>query len=124
LVLKWEIFHIESCRHAKPNPKNKFVLIAYINPSPHGFFINSKINKYIENKPYLLSCEAPILSNQHNFLVRDSYVDCREMFPFDSDELTDSKGLLSMDGQSSVLKAVDLCPVLEQIHKNRINNTG
>lgn len=34
---KWEIFYVQSCRHTKPNPKDKFVLIAYTNPSSYGF---------------------------------------------------------------------------------------
>jgi hypothetical protein len=120
MASQWEIFYIKSCYYAKPNPKDKFVLIAYIDPSPHGFFINSKINNYISKRPYLLSCEAKILSNQHNFLDHDSFVDCREIFRFNDSELTDSRGLLSADGQAEVKKAVVLCPVLEQINKSRI----
>jgi len=120
MVSKWEIFYAKSCRYAKPNPKDKFVLIVYIDPSPHGFFINSKINNYIANRDYLLSCEAIIFSTQHSFLVRDSYVDCREIFSFNNYELTDLRGLLSFDAQKSVLNAVASCPVLERIHKNRI----
>ncbi len=120
MASKWEIFHVQQCRHAKPNPKDKFVLIAYIDSFPYGFFINSEINNYIAKRPYLLSCEAKILSNQHNFLKTDSYVDCREIFCFNDSELTDSKGLLSTDGQIEVIKAVGSCRVLERIHKNKI----
>jgi hypothetical protein len=61
MPVKWEIFHVTSCRHAKPNPKDKFVVIVYVNPSPHGFFINSRINAFIAKKPNLLCCEASIL---------------------------------------------------------------
>lgn len=43
---KWEVFHMLSCRHAKPVPKDKFIVIAYVNPSPHGFFINSRILEF------------------------------------------------------------------------------
>lgn len=74
------------CRHAKPNPKNKYVVIAYIDPTPHGFFINSIINTFIKKRPYLLACEAKIISSQHNFLRYDSYVDCRDIFPFSVEE--------------------------------------
>ena len=120
MASKWEIFYIQSCRYAKPNPKDKFVLIAYIDPFSHGFFINSSINNYIVKRPYLLSCEAKILSSQHHFLNHDSYVDCREIFRFDDSELTNTRGVLSADGQAEVINAVASCPVLEQIHKNRI----
>ena len=117
---KWEVFHMPSCRHAKPAPKDKFIVIAYGNPSPHGFFINSRINNFIRNRPDLLSCEAEILASQHPFLRYDSYVDCREIFSFYEIELTNTRGILSPDAQQVVIEAVNYCPVLEQIHKTRI----
>ena len=84
------------------------------------FFINSRINSYIANRPYLLSCEAKIDSCQHTFLAHDSYVDCREIFHFNNDELTNSRGGLSADGKIAVTNSVNSCPVLEKIHKDRI----
>ncbi|CAD5949645.1 hypothetical protein [Planktothrix agardhii] len=117
---QWEIFYVKSCRHTDPDPKDKFVLIAYIEPSFYGFLINSKINKYLKNRPYLLCCEAEIIAIEHDFLDYNSYVDCREAFPFKADELIISKGFLSAAGQAEVIKAVGLCPVLEPEHKNII----
>jgi hypothetical protein len=119
---QWEIFHVPSCSHTKPYPKNKFVLIAYIDPSPYGFLINSKVNKYIKDRPYLLCCEAEIIVREHNFLDYNSYVDCRKAFPFNASDLinSNSKGFLSDAGQAEVIQAVRLCPVLEQTHKNII----
>jgi hypothetical protein len=98
----------------------KFVLIAYIDPSPYGFLINSKINNYIQNRDYLLCCEAEIIASEHSFLKHNSYVDCREAFTFNASELISSRGFLSNAGQAEVIRAVRLCPVLERIHKNRI----
>lgn len=117
---KWEIFYVQSCRHTKPDPKDKFVLIAYINPSFYGFLINSKVNKYLKNRPYLLCCEAEIIASEHNFLDYNSYVDCTAGFTFNASELISSRGFLSDAGQAEVIQAVGLCPVLESIHKNRI----
>ncbi|HAN75972.1 MAG TPA: hypothetical protein DCQ51_00590 [Planktothrix sp. UBA8407] len=117
---QWEIFYVQSCRHTKPSPKDKLVLVAYIDPSPYGFLINSKINNYIQNRDYLLCCEAEIIAIEHDFLDYNSYVDCREAFPFNAGELISSRGFLSAAGQAEVIKAVGLCPVLERIHKNRI----
>ncbi|HAG84685.1 MAG TPA: hypothetical protein DCL61_26925 [Cyanobacteria bacterium UBA12227] len=119
MISKWEIFYVPSCRYAKPI-KDKFVVIAYVNPSPHGFFINSRINKFISNRPYLLACEAQILANQHPFLKYDSYIDCREIFSFLESELTDTRGIMSSDAQAAVIEAVNSCRVLERIHKTRI----
>jgi len=120
MIAQWEIFYVQSCRHTKPNPKDKLVLVAYIDPSPYGFLINSKINNYIQNRDYLLCCEAEIIAIEHDFLDYNSYVDCREAFPFNAGELISSRGFLSAAGQAEVIKAVGLCPVLERIHKNRI----
>lgn len=117
---KWEIFYVQSCRHTKPDPKDKFVLITYIDPSFYGFLINSKINNYIQNRDYLLCCEAEIIASEHKFLKHNSYVDCTAAFPFNADELISSRGFLSDAGRAKVINAVGLCPVLEQIHKNRI----
>ena len=117
---RWEIFYVQSCRHTKPNPKDKFVLIAYIDPSPYGFLINSKVNRYLENRPYLLCCEAEIIAFEHEFLKYNSYVDCTAAFSFNDGELVNSRGFLSAAGQAEVIKAVGLCPVLERIHKKRI----
>ncbi len=117
---RWEIFYVQFCRHTKPNLKDKFVLIAYIDPSPYGFLINSKVNRYIKNRPYLLCCEAKIIAVEHEFLNYNSYVDCTAAFPFKDGELVSSRGFLSGAGQAHVIKAVELCPVLERIHKNRI----
>ncbi|WP_204103219.1 MULTISPECIES: hypothetical protein [Spirulina sp. CCY15215] len=116
---QWEVFFVPSCRYAKP-PKDKFIVVAYINPCPHGFFINSKINKFIRNRPNLLSCEAQILVSQHTFLKYDSYVDCRDLFSFVDSDLTRSRGILSLDAQTAILSAVDACPVLEEHHKIKI----
>jgi len=107
--------------YAKPKPKSKYVVIAYIDPTPHGFFINSIINTFIKKRPYLLACEAKIISSQHNFLRYDSYVDCRDIFPFYAEELfpEDSQGMLSKDAIIAVKKAISQCSVLAKIHKKR-----
>lgn len=118
-VKQWEAFFVPLCRHSKPK-KNKLIIIAYLSPSPHGFFINSKINNFIKKQPALLPCEAQILVSQHNFLEYDSFVDCHEIFSFDSSELTRSRGIISVDAQQAILDAVDACSVLEEIHKIRI----
>ena len=121
MTVRWEVFYVAYCRHTKPKPKPKLVAIAYVNPSPHGFLINSRINNYIRNNPNLLPCEALILASQHSsFLKNDSYVDCRDIFTFDTTELTESRGLLSLDAQQAIIHAVNACPVLARIHKTKI----
>ena len=121
MATQWEVFFLSHCRHTKPTPKSKLAVFAYINPSPYGFLINSSINRFVRNRPYLLPCEALIPVAQHStFLKQDSYLDCRDAFPFHVSELTQYRGFLSKDAQNAVLEAVDNCPVLETIHKQRI----
>lgn len=120
MASQWEVFHLIACRHAKPQPKNKFLLVAYTSPSPHGFFINSSINRFIRNRPHLLPCEAEIFAHEHHFLNHDSFVDCRDIFDLRLQELTSSRGHLSPRGTHAVIAAVRACPVLERFHKQRI----
>ena len=120
MASKWEIFHIVNCTHAKPFPKNKFLLIAYVDPQPHGFFINSRVNAYVQQRPHLMRCEASIQAADHPFLHHDSVVDCRDIFPLHQNDLIDSRGHLSSAGIASVESAVVACPVLERLHKRHI----
>jgi len=106
MISKWDVYYIQSCAYTHPNPKPKFVVIVHLNPIPHGFLINTKINDFIKNKPYLLQCEAKIYAglHQNSFLVHDSYVDCRDIFPFQTEELTDRKGKLCYEAIQAVLE--------------------
>lgn len=74
----------------------------------------------MRKREYLLSCEALIQASQHSFLTHDSFIDCRDAFPFDLQELTNGRGSLSADAKQSVLKAVAACPVLQKKHKQLI----
>lgn len=60
------------------------------------------------------------MASEHSFLKYNSYVDCREAFSFNASELINTRNFLSNAGQAKVINAVELCPVLEKIHKNRI----
>ncbi|NEP57941.1 MAG: hypothetical protein F6K31_13115 [Symploca sp. SIO2G7] len=122
MVAKWDVFFLHNCRYTQPSPKNKLIVIAYIEPSPHGFLINSKINDYLKNNPRLLPCEALISSSQHSFLKYDSYVDCRDIFAFLEGELVNPRGSISEKAKQTIITAARHCPVLENIHKKRILN--
>ena len=90
---QWEVFLIPNCRHTKPLPKSKFVIIVYTDPKPHGFFINSGIRRFIRKRPEILNCEAPISAeNNPSFLQYDGYVDCTSAYEYSLSELTKSMG--------------------------------
>lgn len=71
----WDVFYL-FCKHTKPHPKNKFVVIVCFENIPMGFLINSQVNEFVKNRPSLLRCEVKILQQDHAFLSYDSYVDC------------------------------------------------
>jgi len=122
MISKWSVFYIPLCRYAKPKPKNKFVVIFYTYPAPHGFFINSKINNFIKNRPYLAKCEPVLNKLEHAFLSHNSFIDCRDAFMFHSDELTDFRGVLSIEAINDATEAILNCPVLSKKHKKRFTN--
>lgn len=115
----WQVYHLY-CRHTKPLPKYKYVVIVCTEPTPMGFLVNSKINQFIIERPKLLVCEVKIEPAQHSFLSHTSYVDCRDLFPFELAELTDLRGTIDSSVQPDILAGVSACPVLPAHHKQMI----
>jgi len=120
MISKWDVYYIKNFAYALPKPKNKFVVVVHLDPIPHVFLINTDVNKFIKNKPYLMDCEAPVKANEHPFLSHDSVIDCRDIFPLTQEELTDKRGKLSVTAQNVVLNAVKICPVLGRREKRKI----
>ena len=108
----WDVYFIANCRLAKPLPKDKYVAICCFAPNPCGFFINSRINEFIQQNPKLLDRETPLTAALHSFLQHDSWLDCRELLSLREDELTDCRGRLDAAIVPAVLDAVQKCPVL------------
>ena len=125
-IQQWQVYHVPICRHAKPQPKNKFIVIACIDETPYtpyGFFVNTNISRYIRKRARLLPCEVPILSAEHSFLSYDSWIDCQEAYPYLDNELTDYKCMLSSNTVSKVIQAAQDCPVLKRRIKKLILST-
>jgi hypothetical protein len=114
----WSVYHL-FCNHTNP-PKFKFVMIAFIADTPMGFLINSKLNEYVTQRPYLYACHVPIGNIEHQFLDHDSYIDCQNTFPFALTELVDYRGVIHLNTRAIVLQAVIKCPVLPYKHKMAI----
>jgi hypothetical protein len=117
---QWQVYLVANCRHAKPIPKTKFVVLACEDGDWHGFFINSAIRNFILNRPTLHQCEALIAAHEHAFLSRDSYVDCTTIYPFMASELAGFMGILSANAITDVRGAVANCPVLLRHYKSLI----
>jgi len=116
----WHIYHVKKCRHARPAPKDKFVVIVCEAESPMGFFINSDINPFIQNRPSLLTCQANIEASRHKCLRQNSYVDCVEIYPFKANELSDMREPISNQAKLEIQKAVTKSRTLERRYKKLI----
>lgn len=118
----WHIYLVERCHHVRPEPKSKFVVTVGYNGSDEfwALMINSRIGPFIQNRPYLLTCEADIVADQHRSLDHDSYIDCTNIYSFYAWDFKRDKGVISKDAGSALLEAVRSCPTLKTKHKRMI----
>lgn len=119
----WYIYFAKNCNHAKPLPKDKYVVIVSIDKNPMGFLINSKISNWLQQRPELLVCEVVIHSDEHLPLKHDSFVDCQSIYEFFDWELTRREGEVSLSAKKAILKAIRDCITIERKYKNRILNS-
>jgi len=118
------------CGHCTP-PKPKYFIITVIEPEPILLFINSKLNNFIQNNPYLHPCHISIKYLEQNFLSHDSWVNCCE--PCLEFSITDIErdlkyggkhcGSLSNKGISNIIDGVKDSPVMKRKLKHRILNS-
>jgi hypothetical protein len=120
-ISQWQVYFIPNCRHARPLPKDKFVVVTCFDPNPCGFFINTRVNEFIANHPDLLPCEVAMAATEHPFLAHDSWLDCRELLSFREEELSDLRGVLAARTVVAARRAVQDCPVLRPRFKRLIS---
>ncbi len=122
-LLQFEVFHLW-CEQMRPEAKYKLVVVVHVAPDyVLGFVINSSLNQFILERPYLLPCHAELLGVEHPlFLTHDSFVDCQTPYTFPRVNLLEAsrRGVLCESAQVAVLEAVRLCVVLKPVHKKLI----
>lgn len=124
-IRAWHIYHIPDCRHAKPDPKDKFVIVVCVNEDHClGFFINSRISGFIRDRTHLLGCQTSILSSEHDCLSHDSFIDTTTVLKLDFVELTDMKDEISDDTKRALIAAVDFCIVIPKRYKRQVLDAG
>jgi len=74
------------CTFTRPR-KNKFVLVACVDPEPVVLLINSRVNEFVQRRPPLARCQVAIDEASHGFLRHDSFIDCSAAFPMDFVEI-------------------------------------
>ncbi len=116
----WHVYHVENCRHTRP-PKNKYVVIVHIDTTAYGCLINSTIHPWVSvYHPELMVCEADFPGLQHRGIKYDSYVDCKDIFPFFDTELVSDRGEISADVKAAILNAILQCPMIPGKYKTAI----
>jgi hypothetical protein len=116
----WHIYYVKNCRHAIPVPKDKLVVIVCVSIKPRGFLINTRIHPFIQNRADLLVCQAAIEAANHKCLDYDSYVDCKDLYPFEDDELLDVRDPVSSQARTEIKKAVAASKTIEPCYKKII----
>jgi len=119
------------CSFTTP-PKNKFIILVYIDEGMGFFFINHKINAFKMNKPELLRTQIPILKINHDFLDADSYIDCCECRNDISYEEVISeiiknnecvKGFLSSEEKQSIVNIITNSILYSPVEKDLIQKS-
>ncbi len=74
------------CDFTNP-PKDKYLLLASLDPGPLFLVINSKISEFMRKKPELSKCQVGIGHDDHPFLRHRSFIDCTEVNKIELDKI-------------------------------------
>ena len=116
----WYIYYIRKCRHAKPKPKDKFVVIVCNASGLWGFFINTDVRPFVQRQPELSACQVTIKAIDYKCLNHNSYVDCTELYPFEEVELHDIKDPINQQTKAEIKKAVSMSKTIVVRHQKLI----
>lgn len=109
-------------------PKNKFLLLASVEPEPLFFVINSTVNEYIRKREWLFRGQIKIGHEEHSLLQHHSFIDCTtahkiplcdvyEQVEADSGRL---KGEISPHVRKQIVGAVRIAKTLSPRQKSTI----
>jgi hypothetical protein len=116
----WHIYHIEKVSRTKPKPKDKFVAIVCRDSKPRGFFVNTNINSYIQNRQYLLVCQVLIKASYYRFLNYDSYINCGQLCKFKDSDLTGKKWAINKQTKAEIQRVVSNTKTIEPHYRELI----
>ena len=115
------------CHFTNP-PKDKYLVLASVDPRPLVLVTNSAIHPFIRRNPHLLQCQVRLKAAEYAFLSHDSFVDCSRVYWFDSKEISAQllvdanrvKGELSAASRAKITHAVQSASTLSPLHKRLI----
>jgi hypothetical protein len=114
------------CEFTAPRPKDKYLLLACVDPLPLFFVINSEVSDFIKERAHLHRCQVRLDVASHDFLDHDSSIACHEAkSEFSIEDINRQllsnmdriKGVISNDVRDQVLAAVKACTVLPNREK-------
>ena len=103
------------CDFTEP-PKNKYFLVASINPLVLLFVVNSNVNTFIQNRPKLFEAQILLKQTDYSFLDHDSFLACHEIISrFTLKEIKEIifkdlsriKGFLSQANRDEIVKILN-----------------
>ena len=117
----WWIYFVPRCPHARPEPKDKLVVIVCRDGAPLGFLINSEIDPWIQINESKMASQVKIDASEHKpCLDHDSYVDCLELYMFEDYQLAQPRVRVSETVKSGIIAAVRASSTLVRRHKRLI----
>jgi hypothetical protein len=116
------------CQFTNP-PKEKYVVLTCVGPTPLLLVINSRISPFIEHRPELLRCQVRLSASDYDFLDHDSFADCSKVI--DSLDETNIRGQVLADlgravgeltqaTKREIIKAVQDAKTISNHHKKLI----
>jgi len=124
MIAKWDILWVENCRHTKPLPKDKFVVVISTDPIL-GFFINSNPPRNLDPDSKAANCYAGIseTDTEPRFFSHSGVVGCDQLFEYERGELPASarRGVLAPSARQRVRDSAQKCPRLKRAHKIKVN---
>ena len=120
----WRIYYLEKCPYTKPEPKPKLVVIVLHDQDWWGFLISSEIDEWIQFGPDKLATQVEIKRSEHSCLVRDSWVDCLELYRFEVFLLKEVRDPVSKAAKAAILAAVAESKTIIRRQKRMIKEQG
>ena len=110
----WKFYFVKNCKHTKPNPKPKrIVIVCRENDNYYGFLVNSEIRRFVQNRPGLFACQVLIKQSDYpTILDHDSYIDCTQIYPFSEIEL-ENTSFLKTATKDNIKKVITQATLLD-----------
>src|SRR2546423_726525 len=84
--LPGQIFYL-FCDFTIPSAKDKYVVLACVNPRPLVLLINTKKSELVRTDPELESTQVLLTPSDYPFLRHDSYINCLSSHDMRQDEI-------------------------------------